>query len=66
MTKKIIGRPSLGITRKLSLTLDDDMWKWLDKQADGNRSAFIRRLIHSEHAAMHGRIIDEWESRCVE
>lgn len=40
-----IGRPSLGITKKVSLTLPEDEWSWLDDQANGNRSQFLRHLI---------------------
>lgn len=43
--KKPVGRPSLGITRKVSLTLDEDDWEYLDKKADGNRSKFIRQVV---------------------
>jgi len=40
-----VGRPSLGITKKVSLTLPEDEWKWFDKQAEGNRSQFLRQLV---------------------
>ena len=40
-----VGRPSLGITKKVSLTLDQDTWDWLDKKAEGNRSQFLRETV---------------------
>lgn len=43
--KTEVGRPSIGVTKKVSLTLSDDDWNWLDQQANGNRSNFIRELI---------------------
>lgn len=43
--KKSVGRPSLGVTKKVSLTLSEDDWEWLDKKADGNRSNFIRQAV---------------------
>ncbi|MEF3225898.1 hypothetical protein LJA00_08480 [Campylobacter jejuni] len=40
------GRPSLGTTKKLSITLPDEIWKQID-DARGNRplSAFLREII---------------------
>ena len=43
--KKTVGRPSLGITKKVSVTLDQSDWDWLDEKAKGNRSAFIREVL---------------------
>jgi hypothetical protein len=43
--KKPVGRPSLGVTKKVSLTLSEDNWDWLDEQAEGNRSNFIREAV---------------------
>lgn len=43
--KKAIGRPSLGVTKKISVTLPEEIWDWLDQEAEGNRSSFIRELI---------------------
>lgn len=43
--KKPVGRPSLGVTKKVSVTLDENEWEWLDEKAKGNRSAFIREVI---------------------
>lgn len=39
------GRPSLGITKKVSLTLPEEEWQWFDEQAKGNRSQFLRHLV---------------------
>ncbi|MCZ8510860.1 DUF2239 family protein [Paenibacillus filicis] len=39
------GRPSLGVTRKVSLTLPEAVWEHLDSQANGNRSLYLRKLI---------------------
>lgn len=43
--KKPVGRPSLGVTKKVSLTLSEENWEWLDEQAQGNRSKFIREAV---------------------
>jgi len=43
--KNPVGRPTVGITKKISLTLPDLEWEWFDKQAAGNRSQFVRRLV---------------------
>lgn len=40
-----VGRPSLGVTKKVSLTLSEDNWEWLDEKADGNRSKFLREIV---------------------
>ncbi|MEN1970702.1 hypothetical protein WMZ97_22020 [Lentibacillus sp. N15] len=42
-----VGRPSMGTTKKVSLTLSDDMWEWLDEKAEGNRSKFLREIVSS-------------------
>jgi hypothetical protein len=39
------GRPSLGVTKKVSLTLPEDYWEWIDEKASGNRSELLRYLI---------------------
>lgn len=44
------GRPSLGITQKISLTLSEEDWAWLDEQAKGNRSQLLRYLIGQEQS----------------
>lgn len=43
--KNSVGRPSIGITKKVSLTLDEDDWEWLDRKAEGNRSNFLRKIV---------------------
>lgn len=40
-----VGRPSLGVTKKVSLTLPEEEWNWFDEQAKGNRSQFLRQLV---------------------
>lgn len=40
-----VGRPQLGITKKVSLTLSEEDWKWFDEKARGNRSDLLRRLV---------------------
>lgn len=43
-----VGRPSLGVTKKVSLTLSEEDWKWIDEQSKGNRSQLLRYLIGQE------------------
>lgn len=43
--KKPVGRPTIGVTKKISLTLDESNWDLLDEKAKGNRSAFIREVV---------------------
>jgi hypothetical protein len=43
--KRSVGRPSVGETKKISLTLPEEEWKWLDEQSEGNRSKYLRRLV---------------------
>lgn len=43
--EKTVGRPTLGITKKVSLTLSEESWKWIDEKAQGNRSQFLRDLV---------------------
>lgn len=43
--KKPVGRPSLGVTKKVSLTLEESDWAYLDQKANGNRSGFIREVV---------------------
>lgn len=40
-----IGRPSIGVTKKVSLTLSEEYWNWLDEKAKGNRSKFLRETV---------------------
>lgn len=43
--KNPVGRPAMGVTKKVSVTLNENDWEWLDEKAEGNRSAFIRDVI---------------------
>lgn len=40
-----VGRPAIGVTKKVSLTLPETYWDWLDEKADGNRSKFLREVV---------------------
>lgn len=42
---KQMGRPSLGVTKKVSLTLPEAVWEHLDNEANGNRSEYLRKLL---------------------
>jgi hypothetical protein len=40
------GRPSLGITKKVSITLPDDIWDEIEREkGDLAMSAFLRDLV---------------------
>lgn len=43
--KRSVGRPSIGITKKVSLTLTKDDWEQFDAKAKWNRSLFLRQII---------------------
>ena len=43
--KNSVGRPSVGVTKKVSLTLSEENWEWLDEKAEGNRSNFLRKVV---------------------
>lgn len=43
-----VGRPAIGITKKVSLTLSESDWEWLDEKAEGNRSRFLLKMIKKE------------------
>lgn len=45
MTIKQVGRPSLGVTKKVSLTLPESTWEHIDSEANGNRSEYFRKLL---------------------
>lgn len=45
MKKNEVGRPAIGVTKKVSLTLSENDWEWLDEKAEGNRSEFLRETI---------------------
>ena len=40
-----VGRPPIGLTRKVSLTLPERIWGWFDEQAEGNRSKYLREIV---------------------
>ena len=42
-----VGRPTIGLTKKVSLTLPKEDWEWLDEKAEGNRSQFLRETVTS-------------------
>ncbi|MDN8593068.1 hypothetical protein Q0V21_30535 [Paenibacillus sp. 11B] len=42
---KTMGRPSLGITKKVSLTMPEKLWEHLDVQAKNSRSEYLRSLV---------------------
>lgn len=41
------GRPSLGVTKKVSITLPEEVWSMIDDSFD-NRSGFFRSLVEKE------------------
>jgi hypothetical protein len=46
--KKVVGRPSLGITKKVSLTLPDELWAMIEEQKEKwnlNQSQTLRKMI---------------------
>lgn len=45
------GRPSMGVAKKVSITLPEETWGWFDAEADklaGGRSSLLRYLINRE------------------
>lgn len=52
-TGRMPGRPSLGVTKKVSLTLPEETWERFDAEAEklvGSRSALLRYLIGQEQS----------------
>lgn len=43
--KNPVGRPSVGVTKKVSLTLSEENWELFDEKAEGNRSKFLREIV---------------------
>lgn len=41
------GRPTLGVTKKVSVTLPEEVWEYIEEQ--GNKSAFFRILATEEY-----------------
>lgn len=43
------GRPAIGVTKKVSITLDQDVWDWLDECIDfghaKSRSELFREMV---------------------
>ncbi|WP_242486873.1 hypothetical protein [Peribacillus sp. TH16] len=46
-TKNKMGRPSLGVTKKVSITLPDEVWELIENRFD-NKSKFFRSLVDKE------------------
>lgn len=45
MTPQPVGRPPIGVTKKVSLTLSQKTWDWLEKQAEEGKSKMFRHVI---------------------
>jgi len=45
---KVMGRPTLGVTRKVSVTLPESVWAYVEREAGGNKSEYIRKLIERD------------------
>lgn len=45
---KIMGRPALGVTKKVSVTLPESAWEYVEREAGGNRSEYLRKLIERD------------------
>lgn len=45
MTPQPVGRPPIGVTKKVSLTLSQKTWNWLEKQAEEGKSKMFRHVI---------------------
>ena len=62
--EKTVGRPTLGVTNKVSLTFSEESWKWFDEKAQGNRSQFLRELVNSHQktigVTMQALAIQSW------
>lgn len=43
-----VGRPPIGVTKKVSLTLTNEEWDWLEENENGNRSRFLRGIVQKE------------------
>lgn len=43
-----IGRPPIGITKKVSLTLSESAWERVERRAEGNRSEYLRKLVERD------------------
>lgn len=50
--KKAVGRPSLGTTKKVSLTLPDEVWEKIDEdkvEEDISQSALLRSIVEDHY-----------------
>lgn len=45
--EKTVGRPPIGITKKVSITLTEEDWKRIEEKCEGNYSRFFRMLFYS-------------------
>lgn len=43
-TGKRVGRPSKGVTKKVSVTMDEDLWTYVDS-FEGSRSEFFAKCV---------------------
>lgn len=64
MEKRRVGRPSMGLTRQVKLTLPEEDWKIIEeliekKEADGF-SDYFRQLHQS--SIRERRVADKWKS----
>ncbi|OMC63738.1 hypothetical protein BK126_26460 [Paenibacillus sp. FSL H7-0326] len=49
---KTMGRPSLGITKKVSLTMTKKLWEHLEAKSYNNRSEYLRSLVDRDFQEM--------------
>ncbi|KGP78301.1 MULTISPECIES: hypothetical protein [Paenibacillus] len=49
---KTMGRPSLGITKKVSLTMTKQLWEHLEVKSYNNRSDYLRSLVNRDFQEM--------------
>lgn len=52
-TENKMGRPSLGVTKKVSITLPDEVWEIIENRFD-NKSAYFRSLVDKEILSVRG------------
>lgn len=52
-----VGRPSKGTTKKISVTLTDDVWEMVEQNVP-NKSEFFRNLVMKEIY-----LAEEWEKK---
>lgn len=54
------GRPAMGITKKVSITLSEEQWEKIDKEkGKGSYSAYFRELVEDMEDIFSGVDIDE-------